>query len=268
MKVKCYNFKKLEYNQATFADSVDATYILHLEGNGRLPDILNQLNKYHPTKIVYIVFNKGYKKCQKKLSKYEPPTDLVDAYYQALKDSKTKNYRNILILEDDFIFNDRMNDPKVSNDINTFINDKDNEEFMYMLGALPHLQIPYKNKHYTLCISSGTHASIYSKKLRDDILDNVPVDTVGDWDVYTNLNCSRYIYEEPLCYQLFPDTENSKYWINYFGISTALRSYLKSLELDTKAEPGYSTCYTNSRKRIFYILIFIIIIVFLYINKS
>jgi len=265
MKVKCYNFKKLEYNQATFADSVDATYILHLEGNGRLPDILNQLNKYHPTKIVYIVFNKGYKKCQKKLSKYEPPTDLVDAYFQTLKDSK--NYRNILILEDDFIFNERMNDPKVTNDINTFINDKDNEEFMYMLGALPHLQIPYKNKHYTLCISSGTHASIYSKKLRDNILDNVPIDTVGDWDVYTNLNCSRYIYEEPLCYQLFPDTENSKYWINYFGVSTALRSYMKSLELDMKTEPGYSNCYTNSRKRIYYILIVIIIIIFFYTNK-
>jgi len=267
MKVKCYNFKKLEYNQATFADSVDTTYILHLEGNGRLPDILDQLNKYHPTKTVYIVFNKGYKKCEKKLSKNEPPIDLIDAYYQVLKDAKNKNYRNILILEDDFIFNERMNDPKVTNDINTFINDKDNEEFMYMLGALPHLQLPYKNKHYTLCISTGTHASIYSKKLRDNIIDNVPVDTMNDWDLYTNLNCSRYIYEEPLCYQLFPDTENSKYWINHFGVSTALRSYIKSLELDTKAEPGYSNCYTNSRKRIYYILIFIIIIVFFYINK-
>jgi len=267
MKVKCYNFKKLEYKNATFADSVDATYILHLEGNGRLPDILDQLNKYQPTKIVYIVFNKGYKKCKKKLSKNEPPIDLIDAYYQVLKDSKTKNYRNILILEDDFMFNDRMNDPIITNDINTFINDKDNEEFMYMLGALPHLQMPYKNKHYTLCISTGTHASIYSKKLRDNIIDNVPIDRISDWDLYTNLNCSRYIYEEPLCYQLFPDTENSKYWGgNLFGISP-LRNYLKYYELDTKTEPGYSACYTNSRKRIFYILIVLILIIIFYTHK-
>lgn len=267
MKVKCYNFKKLEYNQATFADSVDATYILHLEGNGRLPDILNQLNKFHPTNIVYIVFNKGYKKCKKKLSKNDPPTDLIDAYYQVFKNAKIKNYKNILILEDDFIFSDRMNDPKVTNDINTFINDKDNEEFMYMLGALPHLQIPYKNKHYNLCISSGTHACIYSQKLRNHFLENVNFDTINDWDIYTNLNSNRYIYEEPLCYQLFPETENSKHWVNYFGTANILKSYMKSLELNTKVEPGYSKCYTNSRNRIYYILIVLILIIIFYTNK-
>ena len=259
MKVKCYNLKKLEYDQATFSDSVDATYIIHLEGNGRLKDIFDQLNKYQPTKIIYILFNKGYKKCKKKLSKNEPPIDLIDAYYQILKDAKIKNYRNILILEDDFIFNDRMNDPEITNDINSFINEKEGEQFMYMIGTIPHLQIPYKNKHYNLFISSGVHASVYSRKFRDYVLDNIPSHEVSDWDVFTNVICTRYIYQDPLCYQLCPDTENSKYWINYFGTADLLKKYMKSLEMDTKVEPGYSICYNNSRKRIYYILIFIII---------
>ena len=61
----CYHFKKLTYTNGLLDDAVDATYIIHLEGNGRYEDILKQLHLNQPTKIVYIVFNKGYTKCQK-----------------------------------------------------------------------------------------------------------------------------------------------------------------------------------------------------------
>jgi len=62
---KCYNFNKITYANGLLDDAVDATYIIHLEGNGRYEDILKQLDLYQPTKIVYIVFNKGYKNCSK-----------------------------------------------------------------------------------------------------------------------------------------------------------------------------------------------------------
>jgi len=267
MKVKCYNLKKYTFKKGLMENSIDATYILHLEGNGRLESINDQLNSYQPSKIVYILFNKGYKKCSKQLSENKPPIDLIDAYYQVFKNAKIKNYRNILILEDDFIFSDKLNDPNITNDINNFINEKDNENFMYMLGALPHLQIHYMDKHYNLLLSSGTHGSIYSKKLRDTMMETVQFNKITDWDLHTNLFCNRYIYEKPLCYQLFNDTENSKYWIDFLGISTLIRKYMKHLKLDKQAEPGYSICYTNSRKRIYYILIVIIIIILFYINK-
>jgi hypothetical protein len=49
------------------------------------------------------------------------------------------------------------------------------------------------------------------------------------------------MYNEPLCYQLFPETENQKYWgKNVVGI-------IKLLKLDTQVEPGYSIAYIASR---------------------
>jgi hypothetical protein len=228
MKVKCYNFKKLEYKKATFADSVDATYILHLEGNGRLPDILDQLNKYQPTKIVYIVFNKGYKKCKKNLLVQSTTYDLVDAFLQIFKDATNKKYNNILILEDDFMFDKKIKNKEVINDINNFIKLKVNEEFIYLLGTLPFLQIPYSTNHFKLLASLGTHACIYSKKAIDTILKKSD-EKIYDWDAFTNSNFTRYLYKEPLCYQLFPETDNFKNWHDIFGTISIVKLYLKAL---------------------------------------
>lgn len=97
----CYTFKKIKYNKGLLDNAVDATYIIHLEGNGRYDDIMNQLESYHPTKEVYIIFNKGYKKCKKDKHITLPAYDLIDAFLQAFKHAKNQNYNNILILEDD-----------------------------------------------------------------------------------------------------------------------------------------------------------------------
>ena len=61
--MNCYNFEQIHLNNNNLLNnSVDATYVIHLENNGRLNSIKYQLTKYQPTKIVYIVFNKGFKK--------------------------------------------------------------------------------------------------------------------------------------------------------------------------------------------------------------
>lgn len=65
----CYRFEQYKYTDGLLNDSVDATYILHLEDNGRLESIKKQLNQCHPTNIVYIVFDKGYKKCKNNLKR-------------------------------------------------------------------------------------------------------------------------------------------------------------------------------------------------------
>ena len=57
----CYNFEKLNYKTGLLDETVDATYIIHLEGNGRYDNILNQLEEYKPTQTVYILLNKGFK---------------------------------------------------------------------------------------------------------------------------------------------------------------------------------------------------------------
>ena len=53
----CYHFEKIIFDKGLFDNCVDATYIIHLEGNGRYDDIMQQLTKYQPTKITYILFN-------------------------------------------------------------------------------------------------------------------------------------------------------------------------------------------------------------------
>jgi hypothetical protein len=62
----CYYFKQRTYETCLFRE-VDATYIIHLKGNGREPGVEQQLVENHPTKTIYIVENQGYKKCPKKL---------------------------------------------------------------------------------------------------------------------------------------------------------------------------------------------------------
>ena len=61
----CYEIKKYTYDVGILDNSVDATYIIHLKHNGRYEHIQEQLKEYHPTKTVYIVYNEGFKKCEK-----------------------------------------------------------------------------------------------------------------------------------------------------------------------------------------------------------
>ena len=89
-----YFFTKLTFNEGSFDNSIDATYIIHLEGSQqRYENILYQLTKFVPTKTVYILFNKG----MKYKSSYINTTakDLVDCYIAIFKHN-VKN--NILVL--------------------------------------------------------------------------------------------------------------------------------------------------------------------------
>jgi hypothetical protein len=73
----------------------------------------------------------------------------------------------------------------------------------------------------------------------------------------------RYTYYKTLCYQLFPETDNSKNWLNYFGHATILKFILKKLELDKKIEPGYSRCLLFSTSSGLFVLnLFTIILVY------
>jgi hypothetical protein len=211
------------------------------------------------------VFNKGYKKCEKDKYIDKPPLDLIDAFFNIFNDAKIKKYENILILEDDFIFNEKINDKKLNipYHIDNFLDIKKNEEFTYFIGCVPYLQSNFLNLNYhnTLYLSGGTHSCIYPKKFINNIL-NKDKDLIVDWDVYLNLNYKRYVYYMPLCYQLFTETENSKYWSRGNFILKYIVSFqfyiYKILGLDRKVEPGYTIMYIFSK--VFFILIIILII--------
>jgi transcriptional regulator of met regulon len=117
----CYSFQQIIKPKGFLDESVDATYIIYLEGNGRLPRILKELEKCVPTKIIYILSNKGFRKCYKQLRHQITVYDLIDANLNIMKHANQQNYKNILILEDDFIWDEKCKDPKVIDQVNSFI---------------------------------------------------------------------------------------------------------------------------------------------------
>lgn len=256
----CINIQTRVFENAMFENSVDATYILHLEGNGRLPEINTQLSQYKPTKIVHIVFNKGYKNCTKILPAPEPAYDLFDTTLFIMKDAADKNYENILILEDDFIFTPKIYQSNHLQNINSFLNDKKEEKMVYYLGCLSWAQLPFNSHTNINILSTGTHAVIYSRNARIDLLQKNPK-YLSDVDIYHNFfwGVRRYVYKEPICYQLFPETENSEKWASFFGFNP-IKLYINAIKLDTELEPGYSYTYSFAK-----VLGFILIILLLYI---
>jgi hypothetical protein len=265
MNDSCYSLHAINFTEGILDDCIDATYIIHLEGNGRLEHIYQQLNTFHPSKKIFILFNKGYKKCSKQNYVDKPPIDLIDAFLTVMKDAQNKNFHNILILEDDFIFHNDFLEPPHNKHIIHFVNNNKEKEFVYLLGCLPYLQIPYSYYNRRILWKSGTHACIYSKNMCKTILQKNKED-INDWDVFTNIHCQQYMYYKPLCYQLFTNTENKKYWLYLPLLSDLNNFYKKRFLLDKQVEPGYTYYYWFSFIFLFFI-IFIVIIVFVIINK-
>jgi len=264
----CYRFKKIVFNNSIFKNNIDATYVLHLENNGRYDNIINQLNKYNITNVVYILFNKGYKKCNKKFIN-NTSLDIVDANLTIFKHAKQNNYNNILILEDDFILTDTIKNKIDINNIYNFLEKNKNKNFMYSLGTLPFIVIPYNTYTYRTLLFGGSHAVIYSKQIRNKYL-LIDQKKINDWDIF-KLNKMKkycYMYYKPLCYQLFPQTDNQKNWIymynNIFWKYLVILSYylIKKIKLDKNYEPGYTYVYNFSK-----ILSLIICILFIFIFK-
>lgn len=273
--MNCYKLKLINFNKGLLDNSIDATYIIHLKGNGRLKSIYNMLNEYQPTKKVYILFNKGYKKCKKPSYINCAALDLIDSFKTIFKDAQNKNYNNILVLEDDFTFLPDMKNEVVIKDINNFINSNVNKEFIYYLGCIPFLRIPNIDTSLLL-FSGGTHACIYSKEFIKNINNNH--ENINNWDHYLNFNYfgKRYMHNKLLCYQLFPETENSKEWymqnnkLNFLKLSNSGYPLLNLFKLNERYDIGYPFFYSLSIINLFIILIilyYILKFIFRFSNK-
>ena len=64
MTSTCYRFEEFVGENPLFLN-IDATYVIHLEGNGRLDSVKKELTEFYPSKNTFILFNKGFKKCEK-----------------------------------------------------------------------------------------------------------------------------------------------------------------------------------------------------------
>lgn len=233
----CYHFRSFNNNDPMFP-TIDATYVIHLKGNGRYPQVEAQLNEYAFTKDVHIIINDGYKKCSKP-DVDSSVKDLIDAYLFCFRDAQ--KYDNVLILEDDFIVREDIRDH--TKNVNTFV--RNHSDFVYRLGCNPSIMIPYDQNNY-VGLSGGTHAVVYSKSMREKILQDDP-DHINDWDHYITFSSLNYLYYKPLIYQLYPETENQKNWGKYNPFMKLLCLFsvwkLKLLKMDKQVEPGFSIMY-------------------------
>jgi hypothetical protein len=260
--LQCYHFKAVNFKKGDLDEVLDATYIIHLKDNGRFESIMQNLRLYQPSKLVYIVFNDGFKNCKKSDFIKLPCDDLIDANLQILKHANKMKYNNVLVLEDDFFFSNKIKEETHINNVTQFLNSHQNKPCLYLLGCVPMCMVPYNSTHYWPIFSGGMHANIYNKAMRDIII-NTKQHTILDWDEFCIWNSYKYTYYIPLCYQLFPETENSKTWgknnsifIHYF--KQLGPNILRLLNMDKQAEPGYTIAYIFS-KLIFWIVIFLII---------
>jgi len=265
METNCYNYKLKTFEKGIFDRSADATYIIHLEGNGRYDSVMQQLEKYHPTKLVYIAFNKGYKKCKKNLKQDLAKYDLIDAFLNVFKHARKEGYANILVLEDDFIFSELVLDPVVSSRVNTFIKDQGDTSFIYLLGSLPLIQIPYDNYNSIAYATGGTHSVIYSKKFIEKTLKR-DKNTIDDWDIDSH-KTTRYTYYKPLCYQIFSLTENRKSWFESSLLLLVIDTVFTFFRLDQSVEPGYTIFNIVSKLLFFFSLILITYLVWYLAQK-
>ena len=269
---KCYTFKELNFDRGVLDDIVDCTYIIHLEGNGRLDHIHKELKQVQPTKKVVIMFNKGFKKCKKQLIEQVSYQDLTDAFLQCFKNAKQNHYKNILILEDDFIFDPKIKDPFHVKNIHRFIKARQDEAFIYYIGVLPLIIYPTTDLYsYNALKTLTMHSVIYSEKVIQNY-DSLNLEG-KHWDVIMDQNITnRYLYFKPLCYQTFPETENKQTWFEKDGnriISYVKNVFIKLFKMDIDPTIGFCFFYMFSFFLFFMLFFaFLFLLLFIFFKKK
>ena len=249
MDQPAYTIKTLEYDDGIFDKSVDATYIIHLKNNGREQHIFDELSRIHPTNTIHIVYNEGFRKVDKGPRVKTTVDDLTHTYLWTFEHSVSNGYRNILILEDDFMFHVDLKETK--HNILDILESRKTEDYIFLLGCLPFMMIPRDHLTYT-GITCGMHCAVYSEQCILNTLANR--EKIVDWDIFFNFvseTTNKYIYPTPLCYQLFPITENSTNWGMEHDVLSSLSYVVKPImrlcQLDKQVEPGYSVFYLFSK---------------------
>jgi hypothetical protein len=241
----CYEWKLLHSNVSA-SYNIDTTYVITMtQSKKRHASIANELRKGFPSKDIKILINKGYKNCAKQ-NIHNSSSDLCHAYKQIFQDAINEKYKNILILEDDFIFSKSFYIAKNINACNSSINKNENSKLVMYLGAIPFLTIPYNTALSYNLYSGGSHAVIYNKNAIKYIYQNLdPANDDFDGFLMNRkqlLNLKKLLYNTPLVYQLFPETENMNVWTSYAG-GSILKYGIKLLKLNKEAEFGYDVMY-------------------------
>jgi hypothetical protein len=218
-----------------FESCIDCTYVLIMEGTPREEQIRKHVTTAGITSRVVYQYNKGYKKCHKKLRISSTNYDLEHALKNVFGDALGKGYKRILVLEDDCEFDDRIRNPLIIDDICNFLVNKNPN--VYSLGAfLPVVNPLTFSNHQRLLLNSGSHAIIYNDEYMRWLMNNDCI--LGHTDFETNRHWSKFTYKLPLAYQKMTRTENVENgWKIPFQILNTL--IFTPAGIDRQVQPGY-----------------------------
>jgi hypothetical protein len=270
---KCYKKELIKFDSGLYDDSIDCAYILYLEGNNdRYLKLMEQIKKYPLTKNIYLLRNKGYKNCKKNVDVTIPTHDCIYSHYEAYVHAELNEFNNIIVLEDDFIFDKDIDNEENINAINSFLNKKKNTNFIYLFGTIPIIINKRDFYHYETTFFGGAHTYVISKKCRQKILNQNKQDFINYIDFEGNLvnNSDKvYMFYKPLSYQTFPVTENQKIWKNMYGnIMYYIYVYsIKVLKLDKQVQPGYDIVYFLA-KLLPIIVVIVFLLIFIWLRKK
>lgn len=213
---KCYYYEKIEKQKKTgiFDNVIDAVFIILLEGSKREENVRKQLKEYNLHSNIIIQYNKGYKKCNKELEKQETNFDLLDANYQIFETSKKMEYKNILVLEDDFLITPNINKTEYVESIKKII-EKDDYNLISLGGMF--FMVGIKDINMTVPgVLTHAQAVIYSHRYFDLFMNKYYYD-FKHVDEFTLVD-KKYLSKIPIIIQSFPETENKKNWpkVNLF----------------------------------------------------
>lgn len=199
----CYSYENIAESQIPLFKNIDLTIVLTMKDSDRFkkdPLLLN-LSK----KTIFQI-NKGYKACKKPDTIKRTVEDLTHAYYTAFEYSK--NYGNVIILEDDA---EVLNyNPIHYKKIDGYIGS--NDFTIISMGSLGFFT--KKNEmFYETHPMAHTQAQIISKKTRDNVQKlMLNKKFIGHVDAVYFSEQNVLVYHEPLIVQVLSETENFKNW--------------------------------------------------------
>tara|TARA_Y100000389_G_scaffold191408_1_gene217574 strand:+ start:7783 stop:8565 length:783 start_codon:yes stop_codon:yes gene_type:complete len=199
----CYSYENIAESQNPLFKNVDLTIVLTMKDKDRFkkdPLLLN-LSK----KTIFQI-NKGYKACKKPDTIKRTTEDVTHAYYTAFEYSK--NYGNVIILEDDA---EVLNyNPTHYKKIDGYIGSNDFTTIsMGSLGFFTKKDEMFYETHPM----AHTQAQIISKKTRDNVQKlMLNKKFIGHVDAVYFSEQNVLVYHEPLIVQVLSETENFKNW--------------------------------------------------------
>jgi hypothetical protein len=199
----CYSYENIAESQNPLFKNVDLTIVLTMKDKDRFkkdPLLLN-LSK----KTIFQI-NKGYKACKKPDTIKRTTEDVTHAYYTAFEYSK--NYGNVIILEDDA---EVLNyNPTHYKKIDGYIGS--NDFSIISMGSLGFFT-KINELFYHTDPMAFAQAHILSKKTRTEIQkDMLSKKFNGHVDGVYFSPKNVLVYHEPLIIQVLAETENFQTW--------------------------------------------------------